>query len=134
MALAPAQQTVLVEVDWNRGGLTGELGVIALDGRVTPPTLLAVAGSWTGQGDSGSTWLAAYNELAGRYDWLRGIGDHTTSPDAVTVPATTSGGLRAWMYQPTSGAAPFTSPDQIVVALIRVDRSGNAQWARRIKG
>ncbi len=130
-----ADQTVVVRVDWAGAEPDGELEVMLLDARVTPPKLLAADGGWAANGGTGSNWAGAYGVLAGRYDWLSRVSADETATAAVGAAATESGSVTAWFHQPDEGSIPLRDAGQeLIVALVRMDGDGEVRWARRIAG
>lgn len=140
-----ADQSVVVRVRWSGAPHSaGSFELIALDGRVTPPRLLAADGGWNADGATGSDWAGAYEALARHYDWLRGTAEaNYTDVDgatdlptaAVSAPATATGTVTAWFRQWGDGTIPFTEANRsVVVALVYVDDGGEVRWARRVSG
>lgn len=142
--LVTADQALVVRVTWSGATPTGSFQVVALDARVDPPQVLAADGGRTSTGATGSHWAGAYEELASRYDWLRGVaaanytdanGMNSMPTAAVGAPATDSGSVTAW-FRPM-GTAPVPLKDatrEVIVALIKVDDDGEVRWARRVAG
>lgn len=140
-----ADQTVVIRVRWSGfSNADGWFQLIALDARVAPPRPLAADGGWNSDGATGSNWAGAYEALAQHYDWLRGVAEAdftdasgvTRFPTAaVAARATETGTATAWFRQWGDGRIPFADPSQeIVVALVYVDDSGDVRWAKRVSG
>lgn len=143
--LNSADQSVVLRVRWSGASSAGgSFELIALDKRLHPPRPLAAEGGWTADGATGTNWAGAYEVLAERYDWLRGVAeaDHTDATGttffptaAVGAPATAAGTVTAWFRQWGEGPIPLTDPARdLVVALVHVDDGGEVRWARRIFG
>jgi hypothetical protein len=140
-----ADQTVVVRVRWSASSHSdGSYELIALDKRVSPPRPLAADGAWSSGEATGPNWGSAYDALAERYDWLGGTAQ-TTYTDAhgmtnfpaaaLGVPATEAGTSTAWFHQWGEAPIAFADVDRdIVMALVYLDDSGEARWARRIFG
>lgn len=130
-----AGQVVVVRVSWTGASGTGSFQVVALDNRVTPPRLLPADGGWASDGETGSNWAGAYEVLADKYDWLADAATPARDTAAVGAPATAAGSVTAWFRPTSENALPFQDADRdIVVALIKVDDSGDVRWARQISG
>lgn len=131
-----AEQTVVVRVRWSGSPWDdGSYQVIALDGRLSPPRPLAADGGWNSEGGTGSNWGSAYAALAQHYEWLGGTARADFPSAAVSATAAGSGTVTAWFHQWGDGPIPFADTDRgVVVALVYLDDSGEARWARRIFG
>ena len=111
---------------------------------MSPPRPLAADGGWSSGEATGSNWGSAYDALAERYDWLGGTAQtiHTDAHGmtnvptaAVGAPATEAGTVTAWFHQWGEAPIAFADADRdIAVALVYLDDSGEARWARRILG
>jgi hypothetical protein len=138
-------ESVVVRVRWSGSPHTdGAFQVIALDKRVVPPRPLAADGGWNSAGGTGSGWAGAYEVLADRYDWLRGVAraNYTGADGVTTFPtaavdarAGEAGTVTAWFRQWGDGPIPLADPTrELVVALVDEDDNGDVRWARRIFG
>jgi hypothetical protein len=142
-AVLAAGQSVVVRVTWSGATNGGRFQLVALDGRVTPPRVLAADSGQVSDGTTGSNWASAYDVLPDHYDWLADVApeNHTDTygmnsmpTAAVGAPATPTGTATAWFHQPGDNPLPFRDPTQVVIALIKVDKSGDVRWAKRVAG
>lgn len=88
-----------------------------------------------------SALVHGFDQLAKRYDWLRGMSEDRMFPyeikplGVVDAPAAKAGSVTAWFHQWGDGQLVLRdAKEEIVVGLLYVDRDGELRWARRIYG